>query len=122
MKATQGTVVLSNEAEDTGVVDEVINHRWGWGGRIGWGGSQQRGEGLRMGEFGRFRQAQGGASRSLWSLSVCHTGTVSLQAAQAVNISTLDNLPYDPMVQAGLEFRVITILVPPSDGMSKIAR
>lgn len=35
------------------------------------------------------------------------------------NISTLDNLPYDPMVQAGLEFRVITILVPPSDGMSK---
>lgn len=31
LKATQRTVVLSSEAKDTEVVDEVINQGWGWG-------------------------------------------------------------------------------------------
>jgi hypothetical protein len=91
LKATQGTVVLSSEAEDTGVLDEVINHKWGWGknwmgrwkncGRHPTTGRRFEGMILGMGELGdsaKPKEAQ--AARS----GHCHTGTVSLQAAQAV--------------------------------------
>ena len=77
LKATQRTVVLSSEAKDTEVVDEVINQGWGWGEELDGeveklreasnDGAKVWGYGFGDGRIGRFRQAQRGASRSLWS-------------------------------------------------------